>query len=127
MVPPFRTSQPSAETASATSAPCPTGFTFSNTRAMRPVSSMTKVVRFTPMYFFPNIDFCAHTPYASHTAWSVSATSGYASPYFALNFSCFFAVSGLTPMTVASIPSNRGRACWKLHASMVQPGVSSLG
>ena len=58
----------SAFTASATSAACPSGFTFSNTRAIRPFWSMTKVVRNTPMYFLPYIDFSAQTPYASHTA-----------------------------------------------------------
>ena len=49
-------------TTSATAAACPSGFTLSNTRAMRPSASITNVVRFTPQYFRPYIDFSAQTP-----------------------------------------------------------------
>src|SRR5438094_9893617 len=46
---------------------------------------------------------------------------------FALNFRCFSGESGLTPRITASSPSNRGKASRKEHASIVHPGVSSIG
>ncbi len=52
----------------ATSSPCPSGFTFSNTFETLPEGSMTNVVRRIPMYLRPNIDFSPHAPYLTAIA-----------------------------------------------------------
>src|SRR5262249_21022986 len=106
-----------AATASATAGACSSGLTFSKTCAMRPFASMMKVVRLTPQYFRPYIDFSAQTPYASATLCSSSASNGYVSSFFFLNFWCDLTESGLMPSTTASSPSNRGRASRNEHAS----------
>src|SRR5688500_3899316 len=49
------------------------GETLYQTPASFPFSSTRKALRTIPKYFFPYIDFSAHTPYASATAWSSSA------------------------------------------------------
>ena len=49
---------------------------------------MTKVVRSTPMYLRPYIDFSAQTPNASQTLWSVSASSVKFSSCLAQKFRC---------------------------------------
>src|SRR5688572_25154354 len=61
--------------ASITSAAWPAALTFENTRAMSPLASMRKVVRSTPMYFRPYIDFSFQTSYSLATSFSVSASS----------------------------------------------------
>ena len=53
------------------------------------------------MYVLPAYVFSPQTPYASATAWSVSASSVNGSSYFDLNFSCDASPSGLTPSTTA--------------------------
>jgi len=40
-------------------------FVISNTFAIRPSASIMNVVRATPQYFLPYIDFSCHTPYCS--------------------------------------------------------------
>ena len=59
-----------------TSSACPAGFTFGKIFAIFPSLSMMKVVRAIPKYFLPYMLFSAHTPYASDTVWSTSASSG---------------------------------------------------
>ena len=88
---------------------------------------MRYVVRATPMYFLPYIDFSCHTPYFSITAWSSSASSGNFSPYFSANFALLFESSTLMPSTAALLFLNFGRLSWNAHDSLVQPGVSSFG
>jgi hypothetical protein len=94
---------------------------------MRPSAPTTNVERTTPQYFTPNSDLRCQTPYASATAWSVSARRVYGSAYFSRNFRCDRTSSGLIPRIAAPIPSNRGKALLKSSASLVQPGVSSFG
>ena len=75
-----------------------------------------------PMYFLPYIFFSPHTPYASATLCSVSASSGKPSPYLSSNFFCFAGLSGLMPMhggvadrrrgcRAARTPASCSRAC----------------
>ena len=47
---------------------------------------MMKVLRWTPMYFLPYIDFSTHWPYFSAILWSGSPISVNGSLYFFLNF-----------------------------------------
>ena len=51
------------------------------------------------MYVLPYIDFSAHTPYASHTAWSSSASSVKFSACLSWNFLTALTGSGETPST----------------------------
>lgn len=94
--------------ASATSSPWPLGSTFSKACVTRASGPMMNVVRAIPIRFTPKVFFSTHTPYASAIAWSSSTSSVNGSPYFFLNFVCDWTLSGLTPKTSASMPSNRG-------------------
>ena len=77
------------------------------------------------MYFLPYIDFSPHTPNASATLCSVSASSGKPSPYLSSNFFCFAGLSGLMPITAVS--PIFGRMSRSPHACVVHPGVSAFG
>ena len=116
-----------AWTAASTSSAWPSTFTPSHRFATLPSGPIRYVVRATPMYFLPYIDFSCHTPYLSITAWSSSASSGNFSPYFSANFALLFESRTLTPSTAALLFLNFGRLSWNAHDSVVQPGVSSFG
>ena len=108
-----------------TSSACPAGFTLVNTLVTIPFSLMTNVVRSMPIYFLPYMDFSTHTPHASASECSVSASKSKVRENLSANFRCDFTPSGETPMTFAL--GIVGSFSWKPHASTVQPLVSSFG
>ena len=95
--------------------------------ATLPSGSITNVERLIPVYVRPMYFFSPQTPYASASLCSGSASSRNGSSCFDLNFWCDWTGSGLTPIT--STPCSRKRSYVSLNsqASVVQPGVSSLG
>ncbi len=94
----MRSPSSSASAASTTSS-CVFGETFGKTFAIFPSPSMMKVERWTPMYFFPYIDFSTQTPYFSATEWSSSASRVKSSDCLSANFRIAGTVSGETPIT----------------------------
>src|SRR2546423_5151423 len=103
----------------------PFGLTLYQASATLPFSSIRNAERTMPKYFLPYMLFSPHTPYASATAWSSSASSGKPSPYFVSNFCWRAGGSGLIPSTAVSPMSPATSR--KPHACVVQPGVSAFG
>ena len=79
---------------------------------MTPSGPITNVLRSTPMYFLPYIDFSTHTPYASAVSWSGSLSSVNGRPYLSRNLTWLFSGSGLTPIT-----PHAGRVVVGLHVA----------
>src|SRR5512143_3858721 len=114
-------------TSSSTSAACPSGLTGSHTLTTFPFPSRRKVTLAVPIDSFPMKLFSLQTPYLSWTEWSSSESSLTVSPYFSVNFTCDAQLSLLIPSTTAPAFSYPSRSFVKSTASIVQPGVSSLG
>src|SRR5271165_1124341 len=99
------------------------GSTFTHTLATLPLGSIRKVLRLAmTMPAKPPSD-----PYSLTTLWSVSESRWNVSPSLVQNCLWLSAESTLTPRITAFLASNWLSAFWKLCASMVQPGVMSLG
>jgi hypothetical protein len=84
-----------------TSSSCVLGVTLGITCATMPSGPMMKVARSAPRYLRPYIDFSAHTPYASHTTWSSSASNVKSSACSSANLRTLLTESGETPITTA--------------------------
>src|SRR6476620_7989564 len=125
--PAARTSGQIFATLASTSSAWPSTFTPSQRLTTFPSGPMRYVMRATPMYFLPYIDFSCHAPYSSMTSWYGSASNGNVSEYLAANFALLSSSSTLTPRIAALLLPNFGRLSWNAHASLVQPGVSSFG
>jgi uncharacterized membrane protein YfcA len=91
----------SSSSAASTRSSCFLGWTLGKTFTTLPSGSMMKVVRCTPMYLRPYIDFSTQTPYCSHTAWSSSARRVKSRSCLSANFATRFTGSGETPTTTA--------------------------
>src|SRR5262249_36051742 len=115
--------------ASAASAPGTVSFGLTpyHVAAILPFSSIRKAERTMPMYLRPYIDFSPHTPKASATVWSSSASRGKPSEYLVSNFCCAAGLSGLMPITSTPCAPKSRRASRTLHDCTVHPGVSALG
>src|SRR5437899_11224595 len=117
----------SGQSAARTSSVCPSTRTLGQILATFPRSSIRNVVRSIPKYSRPWRFFFFQTPYAPVTRPSSSLSSGKLRLYLSLNFTCLFESSRLTPRITAPFEVTRARLSRKLHASFVQPGVSSFG
>ncbi len=73
------------------------------------------------------VPFSFQTPYNLEMMFSGSLISGKARPYFPENFSWLPIVSGLTPRIDTFLLLKDGKLSWKSQASVVHPGVLSLG
>src|ERR1700691_1524768 len=113
--------------ASITSSVCPFTFTFGNPRRTMPALSMMNVVRSMPINSRPYSDFILYTPYSLHTLLPGSASSGKFSSCLAMNLPCESVESALMPTTFAPSFLIGAILSRKLHASIVHPGVMSLG
>ena len=118
--------------AARTSSAWPSGFTLSNRAATLTSGPITKVVRATPMYVRPYIDFSCQQPYAAQIRGGFapagsSARSANGRRNLRAKRPWLAAPSGLTPSTSAPALRKRAHASRKPHASTVHPGVSSLG
>ena len=88
---------------------------------------MTTVVRMMPMETRPYMFFSPQAPYFSITWPSGSESSGNESPSLPANLQCESIESLLMPSTSAPSARSSGNAAWNSLASVVHPGVSSLG
>src|SRR5439155_16032484 len=92
-----------------------------------PSGPIQTVERITPVVFLPYIIFSPHAPYFVITFLSGSESSRNDSLYFFVKRACDVAPSGEMPSTTASCFSIARYRSRNPHASLVQPGVSSLG
>src|SRR5262245_57106481 len=113
--------------ASSTSSTWPLTLTLRQIFRTTPSPSIRKVARSMPMYLRPYRLFSIQVPYFSQILPSSSDTSGKLSWYLALNLSWRATLSLLTPITCALSFLKAAAESRKPQASVVQPGVSSLG
>src|SRR5579875_3580630 len=92
-----------------------------------PSSSIMKVERSTPQYSLPYILFFLYTSYSLITFLSGSLRMWKLREYFSANLLWLWTLSALTPSTTAPSSLILWMLSRKAHASLVHPGVSSLG
>src|SRR5215469_635990 len=109
--------------AASTSSECTCGFTFVHTFTIFPSGSIRKVLRIA-IVMSPK---CPSDPYSSTTLCSVSESRWNVRLSFAQNCLWLSVESTLTPRITAPAALYLSRSRWKLCASIVQPGVMSLG
>src|SRR3989442_11277208 len=92
-----------------------------------PSGPIHTVERITPLVFLPYIILSPYAPHAVMTLRSGSESSVNGSRYFCANFACDSPESDETPSTTTPAFCRSFQRSRNPHASLVQPGVSSLG
>ena len=113
--------------AASTACTWPSTFTLRHSCAIVPSAATRKVERITPSYSRPMNFLRPQAPSCSARAWSSSLSSGKARACLAMNLACSCNGSGLTPNTATPSLARAASRAEKSQASVVQPGVRSLG